>query len=207
MGLGCGSTSDGAGVGWPWSPNLLRIKRDFTFVIWMEIFEAGGGYLWNVNYDGSTFWKSMGVYYEKGNNSFKVRFCDSGGNLRQADGPDNLYTGGTDGLKCVAFRRDSATCEYFINGVYFGNDSFGSSADVDWNTQEDVSVATRTTYDSGDGLECVVPLVYLFEGQIPNGAIVELYNNPFALFGSDMSTALYYVPSLPAVYSWNLTMP
>lgn len=207
MGMGCGSTVDGGGVAWPWSPHFLRIKRDFTFVMWMEVFEAGSGYLWNVNWDGSTFWKSMGQYYEKGNDSFKVRFIDSGGNLRQAAGPDNFYVGGTDGLRCVAFRRNGSNCEYFRDGVYFGSSSHGSSADVDWGTYEDVTVATRTTYSPGDGLQCVVPLVYLFEGQIPNGAIVELYNNPFALFGEDISPSLLMF-DIPAVaYSWNLTMP
>lgn len=187
MGCGAGSRAAGGGVYWPFSERLTRITRDFTFVFWINVHADSFGYVWTVNYDGVTFWKvSLNIEYNNPNNTFDCRFFDNGGTQHKANGPTNMYTGGSDGLACIAIRREGSNCEFFINGVNFGNGSFGSTNDVDWNTKEDVTIATRSTFSPGDGLQGEIPLFHLFDGQLTDAEIYSLYSEPLQLLEEDI---------------------
>lgn len=187
MGVGAGSVQAGGGVFWPFSEPLTRITRDFTFVLWVLVNTDAFGYVWTVSYDGVTFWKvSLNIEYNDTNDSFDCRFFDAAGTQHQANGPNNMYTGGSDGLVCLAIRREGSNCEFFLNGINAGNGSFGSTNNVDWNTKEDVTIATRCTFDPGDGLNGVIPLFHLFEGQLTDAEILSLYAQPLQLLEEDI---------------------
>lgn len=207
LGQGCGVTvsQEGAGVGWPFSPYLRRITSDITFVWWCTI-KDNFGYFWSVNY-GDVFWKvSLNIEVDSGDNTFNINWTDSSGSMVKFEGPSNLFT--EDELACFATRKKGNTVEWFKNGVYEGNDTLSPGpGDVDWNTEEDVTMFTRNSYSPGDGALGICPLLMLFDKALPTGEIVKLYNSPFLLFGEDIgaSSILFDIPAV--AYSWNLTMP
>ena len=188
MGPGGGSEVDGPGVYWPFSPNLRRITSDLTFVFWCRVDDDSTfGYFWTVNYDGSTFWKiSLNIELDDAAHSWNLRWGDSSGN-HKVSGPSNLWSVGE--LACFAITKKGDDVEWFVNGTSRGTASFSSVGDVDWNTEEDVTICTRNTFSPGDGCIAVTPLFMLFDRVLPDGAIVDLYNRPFGLLGEDAGSS------------------
>lgn len=184
MGMAAGAASGtGEGVFWPYSPSLERITKKFTFVFWINKTNDSFSYIWAKNYDGITNWKvSLDVTYNAVNNSFDVRYFNNAGAQRKWLGPNNMYTGGSDGLAQIAMvRGDSGNMDFYRDGVYQGNDSEPDEA-VHWNSRENVTMFTRCTYSPGDGSAGYIPLFMLFDGDLPKGDIISLYSQPFQMF-------------------------
>lgn len=145
------------GVYWRASRLLYRrLVRDCTIIVRADVDSmASSGSLLTVPYANSGFsspFVSLGLTRSANTSSGRFLYTDAGSS--EIVDSDVGFIATTDGPTTYGVTRKGATVKFFRNGIQHGvSKTLGADEDVDWNTENDVTIFNRSRYSTGNGID------------------------------------------------------